>query len=45
MAKNANLADYDKIITALFKQKLKSSKTKDKLDFTKDELVLQREQR
>ena len=39
MAKNANLADYDKIITALFKQKLKSSKTKDKLDFTKDELV------
>src|SRR4030066_702989 len=39
MAKNANLVDYDKIITALFKQKLKSSKTKDKLDFTKDELV------
>jgi hypothetical protein len=39
MAKNANLADYDKIITALFKQKLKFSKTKDKLDFTKDELV------
>jgi len=34
-----NLANYDKIITALFKQKYKSSKTKDKLDFTKDELV------
>jgi len=34
-----SLADYDKIITALFRQKHKSSKTKDKLNFTKDELV------
>ncbi|MBN2271094.1 MAG: hypothetical protein JXN61_10795 [Sedimentisphaerales bacterium] len=39
MANNVNLADYDKIITALFKLKLKSGKSKTSLDFTKDELV------
>jgi len=39
MADNTNLADYDKIIAALFRQKYKSSKTKDELGFTKDELA------
>jgi len=39
MASNADLTDYDKIITAVFNRKCKSIKKRDAIDFTKDELV------
>jgi hypothetical protein len=34
-----NLTDYDKIITALFTKKYKTTRKMDRVDFTKDELV------
>jgi hypothetical protein len=39
MKNSATLTDYDRIIVALFKDKYRTYKTKDEIDFTKDELV------
>lgn len=39
MSNNSIITDYDKIIISLFREKFKCAKTKDAIDFTKDELV------